>query len=73
MRWFLGAILLLVIGIAFQLGLLVYAMYVLLGVMLVSRYLAREWIENITAERECSPLRIVTYFRYGSSGLKLNG
>jgi uncharacterized protein (DUF58 family) len=56
MRWFLGAILLLVIGIAFQLGLLVYAMYVLLGVMLVSRYLAREWIENITAERECSRL-----------------
>src|SRR5438046_3308252 len=56
MRWFLGAILLLVIGIAFQLGLLVYAMYVLLGVMLVSRYLAREWVENITAERECSRL-----------------
>jgi uncharacterized protein (DUF58 family) len=56
MRWFLGAILLLVIGIAFQLGLLVYAMYVLLGVMLVSRYLAREWIENITADRECSRL-----------------
>jgi len=56
MRWFLGAILLLVIGIVFQLGLLVYAMYVLLGVMLVSRYLAREWIENVTAERECSRL-----------------
>ncbi len=56
MRWFLGAILLLAIGIAFQLGLLVYAMYVLLGVMLVSRYLAREWIENITAVRECSRL-----------------
>ena len=56
MRWFLGTILLLVIGIVFQLGLLVYAMYVLLGVMLVSRFLAREWIENITAERECSRL-----------------
>src|SRR6516225_10285284 len=56
MRWFLGAILLLVIGIVFQLGLLVYAMYVLLGVMLVSRYLAREWVENLTAERECSRL-----------------
>lgn len=54
MRWFLGAIVLLIIGIAFQLGLLVYAMYVLLGVMLVSHYLAREWIESITAERECS-------------------
>ncbi|MFN0052319.1 MAG: DUF58 domain-containing protein [Planctomycetales bacterium] len=56
MRWLLGAILLLVIGVVFQLGLLVYAMYVLLGVMLVSRYLAREWIENVSAERECSRL-----------------
>jgi len=56
MRWFLGAIVLLAIGIAFQMGLLVYAMYVLLGVLLVSRYLAREWVENITADRECSRL-----------------
>ncbi len=56
MRWLLGAIVLLAVGIAFQMGLLVYAMYVLLGVMLVSRYLAREWIENVTAERECSRL-----------------
>jgi uncharacterized protein (DUF58 family) len=56
MRWFLGAIALLAIGIAFQMGLLVYAMYVLLGVMLVSRYLTREWVERITAERECSRL-----------------
>ena len=56
MRWLLGAIALLIIGIVFQLGLLVYAMYVLLGVMLVSRYLAREWVERITAERECSRL-----------------
>lgn len=54
MRWFLGAIIVLVIGMALQLGLLVYAMYVLLGVMLVSRYLAREWIENIVIERDCS-------------------
>lgn len=56
MRWFLGAIALLAIGIALQMGLLVYAMYVLLGVMLVSRYLTREWVERITAERECSRL-----------------
>src|ERR1700722_4979886 len=56
MRWWLGAIALLAVGIAFQMGLLVYAMYVLLGVMVVSRYLAREWVERITAERECSRL-----------------
>jgi uncharacterized protein (DUF58 family) len=56
MRWLLGATFLLIVGIVLQLGLLVYAMYVLLGVMLLSRYLAREWIENITADRECSRL-----------------
>ena len=54
MRWMLGAILLLIVGVVFQLGLLVYAMYVLLAVMLVSRYLAREWITHLTADRECS-------------------
>ena len=54
MRWLLGGIVLLLLGIAFQLGLLVYAMYALLGVILLSRYLARQWIENLTATRECS-------------------
>ena len=54
MRWILGAIFLLLVGIIFRLGLLVYAMYVLLGVFLLSRYLAREWIENLSATRECN-------------------
>ena len=36
------------------LGLLAYAMYVLLGIMLVSRWLARHWVENLTAVRECN-------------------
>lgn len=52
MRWLLGAIFLLIIGIVFQLGLLVYSMYALLGVILLSRWLARHWIENVTAQRE---------------------
>lgn len=52
MRWLLGAIVLLAIGIVFQLGLLVYAMYALLGVILLSRWLARHWIENVDARRE---------------------
>jgi len=56
MRWLLGAIVLLAVGIALQLGLLVYAMYVLIGVLLVSRFLAREWVNNVSAERECSRL-----------------
>ncbi|MDA0810317.1 MAG: DUF58 domain-containing protein [Planctomycetota bacterium] len=54
MRWLLGAIFLLIIGIVFQLGLLVYSMYALLGVILLSRWLARHWIENVTAHRESS-------------------
>ena len=56
MRWYSGAILLLLLGLALQLELLVYAMYVLLGVMLVSRYFARNWIENLSARRECNRL-----------------
>lgn len=54
MIWFLGALILLVVGFIFQLGLLVYAMYVLLAVLLVSRYLARQWIDNIEVDRECN-------------------
>lgn len=52
MRWLPGAILLLSIGAVFQLGLLVYAMYALLGVILLSRWLARHWIDNVTARRD---------------------
>lgn len=58
MIWWLGAVVLLVVGLVFQLGLLVYAMYALLGVLLVSRFLARQWTENLTAERECNRLSV---------------
>jgi uncharacterized repeat protein (TIGR01451 family) len=56
MRWFLGSLLLLSLALALQLGLLAYAMYALLGVMLLSRFLARSWAENLTATRECNRL-----------------
>ena len=49
MKWLLGALALLVAGIVLKLGLLVYAMYVLLGVLLLSRYLSRQWVENLSA------------------------
>ncbi|MCA9073228.1 MAG: DUF11 domain-containing protein, partial [Planctomycetaceae bacterium] len=55
-KWYLGAIGLLLLGMVLQLGLLVYAMYALLGVMLLSRYFARSWIENLAARRECNRL-----------------
>jgi uncharacterized repeat protein (TIGR01451 family) len=53
MRWFLGAVLILLVALLLDAGLLVYAMYVLLGVMLLSRVLARSWVENLSATREC--------------------
>src|SRR6202521_4216731 len=56
MRWFIGAILLLLVGLGFGLSLLAYAMYALLGVKLVSRGMSRVWITNLAAERECNRL-----------------
>ena len=56
MRWYLGAIAILLVALVFQLGLLAYAMYVLLGLMLVSRFVARHWIDNLSASRECNRL-----------------
>ncbi|MGD9721147.1 MAG: DUF58 domain-containing protein [Pirellulales bacterium] len=56
MKWFLGATLLLVVALVFHLGLLAYAMYALLGIMLVSRFLARSWSDNLDAQRECNRL-----------------
>ena len=54
MKWLACALLLLLTGAAFQLGLLVYAMYVMLIVLMVSRFLARSWIENLSAHRDLS-------------------
>lgn len=51
MRWILGAIALLIAGVVLQLGLLVFAMYALLGVIALSRFLAKQWIECLNVER----------------------
>jgi uncharacterized protein (DUF58 family) len=56
MKWFLGTVLLLSVALVFHLGLLAYAMYTLLGVMLLSRFLARTWSEHLAARRECNRL-----------------
>jgi uncharacterized protein (DUF58 family) len=53
MRWFFGILFLLGCALALQAGLVAFAGYVLLGVFLLSRYLARSWITNLSAEREC--------------------
>jgi uncharacterized repeat protein (TIGR01451 family) len=53
MRWWAGALLLLLAALVLESGLLAYAMYVLLGLMLVNRFLARTWIEHLAASRRC--------------------
>lgn len=56
MNWLVGAVLLLIAALILDLGLLAYAMYALLAVLLVSRYLTRTWAENLRATRECNRL-----------------
>src|SRR5262245_34314916 len=56
MKSFAGAILILVIALLFGFDLLAYAMYVLLAIMLVSRYLTKTWAESLSATRSCSQL-----------------
>lgn len=54
MIWYGVALLLLILSWLFQLSLLSYAMYVLLAVLTLSRYLARTWTENLHAQRVCN-------------------
>ena len=51
MKWIFGAIALLALGLWLQLSLLVYAMYVLLGVLLINRFFTRAWVGAIDARR----------------------
>jgi uncharacterized protein (DUF58 family) len=44
----------LVAALVLQAGLLAFAMYVLLGVLLLSRHLAKKWVGSLAAVRECS-------------------
>lgn len=53
MRWYVGVVLVLLAALILQSGLLAYAMYVLLGVMIVSRLLARTALDKVSAERTC--------------------
>src|ERR1700758_5563088 len=54
MRWFVAIVTVLVIAVIFDLGLLACAMLALLGLMLISRFLARSWITNLEATRDCN-------------------
>jgi uncharacterized protein (DUF58 family) len=58
MRWLIAAILVLIVAIALDLGLLAYAMYALIGVIVISRKLADTWSGHLTATREVSRDRV---------------
>lgn len=54
MKWYVAATLLLLAAFFLESSLLAYATYVLLGVLVVSRLLARSWIANLSATRRCN-------------------
>jgi uncharacterized protein (DUF58 family) len=56
MKWFLGALLLLLAALLLESSLLAYAMYVLLALLFLSRWLARSWIGSLEATRTCQQL-----------------
>jgi uncharacterized protein (DUF58 family) len=58
MRWLVIAAAVLLLAVALDLGLLAYAMYALIGVILVSRKLADAWSRNLTAAREVNRDRV---------------
>ena len=55
MKWFLGVLLLLAAALVLESGLLAYAMYVLLGLLIISRLLARGGLEGLGARRDDLP------------------
>ncbi len=53
MIWFIAILFVIGLALALQAGLVAFAGYVLLGVYLLSRYLARRWATDLSAERHC--------------------
>ena len=53
MKWFIGTLLLLLAALILESGLLAFAMYVLLALLVLSRFLAHSWIGHLTANRQC--------------------
>jgi uncharacterized repeat protein (TIGR01451 family) len=54
MKWFLGIFLLLLCALLLESGLLAYAAYVLVGLLVLSRFLARNWIGKLQAARQAT-------------------
>ncbi len=54
MRWLFAIVGILVIAVVLDLSMLACAMLAILGLMVISRFLARSWITNLEATRECN-------------------
>lgn len=54
MKWIPGALLLLLLGLVLKLALLVYAMFVLAGILLLSRFFTQAWTDHLATRRTCS-------------------
>jgi uncharacterized repeat protein (TIGR01451 family) len=54
MRWLVIVVALLFLAVVLDLGLLACALAALLGLLVISRFLARSWIENLDVSRECN-------------------
>ena len=52
LKWLIAAAIILAAALVIESGLLAYAMYVLLGVMLLGRLMARDWIGRVTVKRD---------------------
>ena len=56
MKWFLGVGILLALSYLLKSDMLAYAMYALLALLIVSRWLSHSWIGNLEATRTCNRL-----------------
>lgn len=54
MKWLLVTLVVLLLGLVLKLELLVYAMFVLAGILLLSRYFTQAWTKGLTARRSCA-------------------
>ncbi len=57
MIWIAAAVVILVVALVTGMSLLAYAMYALLAIILLSRFLTRRWASELAVTRECNRLR----------------
>ncbi len=54
MKWIVAAILILIVAMALNLALLVYAMYAIIAILFISKWVTSKWTLSVEAERVCN-------------------